>query len=597
MRKPWSISTTVRNPERLREFLAVLKQLEGQEFNNDNQLKYQLLLIQEKLYKPLIIPQKCRKYYDDPSLQMPYDAAEEIFNTQDYEDPPMRGRQSANPLNKLGFAIARERAGTIKITELGNEFLSGNYDIGYIFFKSLLKLQFPNPWSTDFSENAGFNITPFISTLHLMHRLDKKSGSSGLSKQEFSIFIPTLINVYQIDEYIDRIMEFRTAADKEDYLAKFAKDFYETTTVKQKQVNNLFDYGDNIIRYFRLTRYFKCTTDPLGYYMHISLEPSRKTEIGQLLSEYTGAALPIKDINKYLGYISDIKMPELPWEKIENLKEVAISVKENLVSLITRENLKLDSIQQKILDSDINKLNKEQLESYIGEIRKINLQIKENINKAQLMGNIKKAEEMISALKDTKELKKYKPEQFEKMVTEALRVLNDEISIKPNYPVDDDGEPISHSPGNKPDIESYYETFKAICEVTLNTTKLQWIQESQPVMRHLRDFENQNQDKDVFCLFIAPQVHHDTYSQFWISVKYEYDGLPQRIVPMTSEQFAVLLDTLVRVIKQGKRLSHKELHGLYNQIVGKKNQLNSFSEWAAIIPDVICDWQRGMTSV
>jgi hypothetical protein len=52
MKKPWSISTTVRNAERLREFLRVLKKLEGQNFNTDNQIKYQVLLIQERLYKP-----------------------------------------------------------------------------------------------------------------------------------------------------------------------------------------------------------------------------------------------------------------------------------------------------------------------------------------------------------------------------------------------------------------------------------------------------------------------------------------------------------------------------------------------------------------
>ena len=43
MRKPWSISTTVRNPERLRDFLRVLKQLEGQSFDTSNQIKYQVL--------------------------------------------------------------------------------------------------------------------------------------------------------------------------------------------------------------------------------------------------------------------------------------------------------------------------------------------------------------------------------------------------------------------------------------------------------------------------------------------------------------------------------------------------------------------------
>jgi len=50
-------------------------------------------------------------------------------------------------------------------------------------------------------------------------------------------------------------------------------------------------------------------------------------------------------------------------------------------------------------------------------------------------------------------------------------------------------------------------------------------------MRHLRDFENKNKNYIVFCIFIAPKVNVDTYSQFWLSVKYEYDGKPQKIVP------------------------------------------------------------------
>ncbi|MBN1392020.1 MAG: hypothetical protein JW947_04365 [Sedimentisphaerales bacterium] len=45
---PWSISTTVRNPERLRPFLKVLKRIEGEIWDNNTQCKYQTLLIQEK---------------------------------------------------------------------------------------------------------------------------------------------------------------------------------------------------------------------------------------------------------------------------------------------------------------------------------------------------------------------------------------------------------------------------------------------------------------------------------------------------------------------------------------------------------------------
>jgi hypothetical protein len=597
MKKPWSISTTVRNPERLRDFLRVLKRLEGQNFDTNNQIKYQVLLIQERLYKPLNIPLEFREYYEKPEVEIPYEIAEKIFYAQNYEDPPMRGRQSVNPLNKLGFSIAREGSGPIVITELGNKFLAGDYDIGYIFFKSLLKLQFPNPWSVDFSVKEGFNIMPFIGVMHLIYKLNKKSVKRGLDKTEFSIFVPTLINFNQIDEYVEKILEFRKNEDKDSYIRNFVRKFYGSEEVPDRKINNLFDYGDNIMRYFRLTRYFKVSMDPLGYNWNIDLEPSRKVEIEQLLDMYSGEAFRFQNLKDYLDYLSDITKPTLPWEKEENLKKVAQSLKSMINDLIKKENLQVTQDDQKILLIDVQTLSKSQLENYISRLREFNLELKERLKKIKLMSDLNRIEEIIVSLWDSKKLKKYKPEQFEKLITEALKIINDEIAIKPNYPVDDDGEPVSHSPGNKPDIECYYPTFKAICEVTLNTSRLQWVQEGQPVMRHLRDFEVQHQGDEVFCIFIAPRIHNDTYSQFWISVKYEYDGLPQKIVPMTTEQFAVLLETLLDLLKQGKRFTHEELYELYSAIINGSRQLESFSDWATFIHRAIEKWRQRVTTI
>ena len=70
MKKPWSISTTVRSPERLRDFLRVLKEFEGQPFNSKNQIKYQIFLIQNKLYKPTDLAREQQKYFDDIEAEM-----------------------------------------------------------------------------------------------------------------------------------------------------------------------------------------------------------------------------------------------------------------------------------------------------------------------------------------------------------------------------------------------------------------------------------------------------------------------------------------------------------------------------------------------
>jgi hypothetical protein len=104
----WSVSTTVRNPERIRTFLKVLKELEGEVWNNETQKRYQILLLQRKAYginvpefeKPLT-----KKHLDWlHSDTFTYDQAEEILNAKNYEgDGEMRGRQSFNPLEKMGL--------------------------------------------------------------------------------------------------------------------------------------------------------------------------------------------------------------------------------------------------------------------------------------------------------------------------------------------------------------------------------------------------------------------------------------------------------------------------------------------------------------
>jgi hypothetical protein len=595
-RKPWSISTTVRNPERLRDFLRVLKQLEGQPFNENNQVKYQILLIKERIYKPSKIPQKYTKYYESPKEEIPYEIAAEIFHYQEYEDPPMRGRQSVNPLNKLGFAIARQGYGHIIITELGNKFLSGDYDIGYIFFKSLLKLQFPNPWSTDFSEKEGFNIMPFVAVMHLIDRVNKKSTKRGLNKTEFCLFVPTLINAEMIDDYVKNILEFRKETNKMKFMRHFVEKFYGTKYIPDKKVNNLFDYGDNIMRYFRLTRYFKVLMDPTGYNWTVDLETSREEEIRQILSVYSGEAFKFRDMDEYLKYLSDITKPELPWENEENLKKIATSLKNKIISFISinKEKLKISDQEKKLLDMDIMNLDKQKLEEHISSLRNFSLKLNEQIRKIELTSNLNNIKEIINILRDYKKLRKYEPEHFEKLITEALKIINDEITIKPNYPVDDNGDPISHSPRNKPDIECYYPTFKVICEVTLNISNFQWIQEGQPVMRHLRDFENNYPNEEVLCIFVAPKIHADTYSQFWFSVKYEYDGSPQKIVPLTTEQFSILLETLLHFMEQGKRYSHKDLYKLYSMIIEGTKRLNGYSEWAKFIDNAVKEWQKDM---
>ena len=128
------------------------------------------------------------------------------------------------------------------------------------------------------------------------------------------------------------------------------------------------------------------------------------------------------------------------------------------------------------------------------------------------------------------------------------------------------------------------------------TGRDQWYNEGQPIMRHLRDFEERNKDKRAYCLFIAPTLHRDTLNTFWFSVKYEYEGKHQRIIPLSIQNFIELLNTLVEIKQKGKFFSHSELNRLYDEILFNSGESINVNEWVEKIPNIILTWQKSLAA-
>jgi len=95
--KHWNIgNTTVRNPDRIKEGLRILKSFEGKEWNEDQHVNYL-----EKLV-----------------------AAGLVENTKkELQNKGISGRKWSAVLNQLGFAIAWARSGPVVITPAGNALL------------------------------------------------------------------------------------------------------------------------------------------------------------------------------------------------------------------------------------------------------------------------------------------------------------------------------------------------------------------------------------------------------------------------------------------------------------------------------------------
>ncbi len=601
MLKAWSITTTVRNPERLRDFLIALLPLENKNWDSINQENFQRLLIKNRLYgfgntqfqnglTPSII-----KLINNTDCEIDDKTINEIIKLKNYTDFAMRGRQSINPLVKFGFVIIDK--GTVRITELGKKMILSEKDAGDVFLKSFIKWQIPNPASKDFANNGDYDVVPFVATLKLIsvvNTIEIKRGNKpvGISKREFSLFVPSLVKYTEIENYAREIVKLRdlqvgkTKPERkelrDEYRKQFAMTFLGTSnqTKIKKLLKNLHDYGDNAIRYFRLTKFIRVRGN--GFY--IDLEQNRHTEIEALFEGEFYKPKLFADKDAYITYMADDNKPVLPWQTKDKLSEIINNVHADITDLQNILGLNVE------IKKDISLLSENDLTLYINSLREIrkDLQEKDNHIKSQPISSIT---EYIDRLENIFGLEN-RALMLEYLSTMGLHALNDSKEIKPNYPIGDDNEPTSTAPGGMADIECFYNDFNMICEVTMLKGRDQWFNEGQPVMRHLRDFENLH--KNAYCLFIAPTIHTDTAETFHIANTVGYKGSKQKIAPLTIKQFIGLLKVLKQRREENKQFTHQNLKKLFDNIIESSNNINNSDDWIISTQKIINSWSSSL---
>lgn len=603
MLKPWSITTTVRNPERLRDFLTALQPLVGKQWNKENQEKYQKILIQKRLYgygSPQFysgLPRNIVDLINNIDEVIDDLIVDRIVEIKNYVDFDMRGRQSINPLTKFGFAFVDN--GILKITDLGYKLIASQKDFGEVFLKSFIKWQIPNPANDDYVKDSKYDVVPFVATLKLIdtvNKLESDRGNKpkGISKREFSLFTPTLLGYKDIDNYAKNIIDFRDIQKnktknerkeiRDKYRLKFAEKFLDTREIAKvnKLLTNLKDYGDNTIRYFRLTKFIRIRGG--GFY--IDLEPNRHVEIDSLFEKEFFIPKKFGDRNDYLNYMSNDGLPVLPWQTKKKLLEITSNIRKEIIDLQSETGI------YKEIDKDTSTMSESELNEYISKLRDVRTQLQEKNNhiKSQPVESIDKYIEQLGIIYELEN----RALMLEYLSTMGLHALNDAKEIRPNYPVGDDNEPTSTAPGGMSDIECYYDSFNMICEVTMLNGRDQWFNEGQPVMRHLRDFENMHDDS--YCIFIAPTIHTDSAETFYIANTVGYKGIKQRIAPITIKQFVHLLKTLKQVRESGKQFKHEYMKNLISEIVeSAKNSPNS-DLWVESVNTLIDSWSSNLVN-
>ena len=582
--RPWSISTTVRNPERMRGFLRVFAGMEGADWNRASQTDFQIRLIQARLYGAFNAQFYSNLPQEDIDLlestaEISHDDAASIFARKGYTDAPMRGRNSFKALQKFGFVNIID--GKVRITNSGTAFIAENDDYGEIFLRALLKWQLPNPLDrAGFPASHGYCIKPFVGVLHLIctvNRLCRENGmkEKGLSRGEFELFAITLIDHREIGAMAEEIVRLRKAVARTR--ATTRNDYFNDNARRLRSrfdLKHVGDYADNAIRYFRMTKYIHLR----GWGDHIDIERSRIHEIESLLASDNAAANVSADA--YAAYLADINQPELPGESkseltqtIHLLNQFAVEQGEEAVSTDNR--------------------NADELKSIRDELRKA-----QRIRVGQTeRSNLRNSDAVRQCAEELRALRKRKTKKpavaLEWLTARGLWALNDAVKIAPNCPLGDDGLPTHNAPAGKADIECFYNDFASICEVTLLQDSKQWIHEAQPVMRHLHAFQTKHVDMDSYCIFIAPKLHNDTINAFRVSAKYGYEGGgPQKFVPLTLAEFCGILDFCAARLDDNNPITRAQLKSLFDDVAQSIVAPQASEGWREQVSQIIGQWTQ-----
>jgi hypothetical protein len=581
--KAWSISTTVRNPDRIPDFTAAIEAIAGEVWTKETQVALMHELIRRRLYKPNNLSEVQKTIFEDSEYEMSTSEAKEIFDSQDYKDPPMRGRTAIAPVRDMGLVRLKP---VVALTHLGQALVKGDITLQDALLNYSLKWEVPTPEHTTFKAEEGYRIKPFAGTLALITKVNELWAAAGkdpvgLSRDEFNFYGPTLIDYKYIDEFAQRIISSRTAirgaegaAAKEKAKVSSIQSHlsnlpHNTEPVSDTDKNNLGDYGDNAIRYFRNTGFIEFR----GMGRFVDIATASKAQVQLLVDQELYKPISYSTADEYLDAMGDVESFTPPWatsEKKEEIKkylvellakeggEVATSITAPAarVSPIRGEDAEIVELKDALLRSRLSKLKTASrtstfIDSFIDEYS--------NLPKKNYDGYLPK------------------PVALEFNTFKAFLSLNDALKVKPNYPLGDDGEPISTAPGGGTDLFCEYDRFVLSVEVSMSTGRSQWMMEGQPVQRHLRDIEEAT-EKPAFSLFLAPKLHEDTVNTFWVANVVGYQGKQQQIIPLEFEFWSQYLVKVRSRIESGE-LKHVEIMKFLQSALPVDGELSDSVAW------------------
>jgi len=464
--KPLLFTTTMRNPERLKDFLLVFKEFDGEILTNKIIEKVAKSLIKKGLYKPMKVSLSVKDKWKN-EIELSGAETKKVFddNPQSHKEAgfergwPSRFDTWFKIAKELGFVWYWQNE-KIEFSESGNMLLDKEKPENelMVFANAFAKYQRQNPFRRVLNKNV-----PLILLIQVIQLLknDNEYQGAGISRSEIPLFL-----CWKDDNAEGLYKEIKKLRKKHGYSPsnEVILDLCYRLLNETKRDDNsiLGDYPDDFIRKMRLTGLI--TLRDGGRFIDINTKE-------------------IEAVNYILKNYSTYK---------------SFSEEKEFFSY-------MGSIDQKLIST--LSVYKAPVKTTRAELDKWVKYFEWNTIKTEMLNLAQKKSSSDDILRVIEQ-----PLRLEFLTSLAILKKLPDVVVKPNFVSDDEGLPTSFASGGSPDIECAEGSENVLVEVTLLTGTQQHIRESFSVRRHLEEFASNGSKK--YSVFISPKTFIDTERYF-----------------------------------------------------------------------------------
>lgn len=477
------------------------------------------------------------------------------------------------PQIKLQDGLQDDLGPLDKITPLGKTFLKADTypAVQECFLRAMSVEQIP------LSNGRGY-FSPLRWLLAIMLELEKRTGSSEISRIEFALWAHTTNPCFDLSEVVDNILDLRKRRLLAHSKRLFDKKEIQTRGEKyDKNNDNFLDYCDMNMRYLRISGILQRKGRGLV------IIPSKHI-LAEKLAKSTWSDEPI--LNQYKSLCAGAPLPT-------DDKHVAENILAELIRGMKERNISFDISDLPLttpMEINIARRRLENILAQTNEVQYANNQFcqwKEISDYMELL--IKGGGKIIYDDDNAIEVPKDETALYlEWILWRAILAINHLVN-KPyevrGFKLDSDFMPVSVATGGRGDLYCEFKDYAILTEVTMSTSSRQEAMEGEPVRRHVSDAVLKY-NKPVYGLFIAIKIDTNTAETFRHGVWYAKDDIKQRlcIVPLTLEQFMIFF----RAMFESNSSTPEELRDLILTCESQRDSLEA-PEWKSYINKTVSE--------